>query len=469
MRTLSFEEVHVIKDSEIEALKLDKQVYHESGTNPITISVVLPTFNNKSEEYAKATAGVIEGLGYLIDKGVVDELVIVDGSRDTDGNPDYDFIKFLLALGIKHCNTFSNEVSYVRSMPEGRQRSMGGRLDFSIRFMSQLDTLFHKIFLNHKLLTESEIEFLKKGKGAGLWYSIPVTYGDIVCFVDSDIKSFKPYYINALCKPILETWRTSPERVSDPEIVFTKAFYTRKQDTPDGGKLGGRLTRVAAAPIFRALNKMGVFKGLEQVNYPLSGECAMSIEPLKSIQFSNGYDIETSMLCQLWKEFSVDRMAQADLGIYQHISGSEEHVDEMLREILWSLKHWSKQYKLDIDLKKFIDEYSKDAYAMLQEYWYKVAKLEGITYDGNDMKQDSKRIERFKGIMTEHLEKAEVPKLLHPWNDIESKTNAEKGYSYQELKLSLRRRVNKFTSGIILSSIYIDKSDEIINKYVGVH
>jgi len=37
------------------------------------------------------------------------------------------------------------------------------------------------------------------------------------------------------------------------------------------------------------------------------------------------------------------------------------------------------------------------------------------------------------------------------------------------LKLALRKRINKLTSSMILSSIYVDKTDDIIQKYSGVH
>ena len=470
MIATSLEDNEQVKEQDIEKLKLGCKVYQESGTNPVTISVVLPTFNNGNQEYIKTMLMIMRKIGKLIDRGAVDELVIADGSRDENGQPDSEFIKFMLALCIKHCKTFAKEVEFVRGMPDGKQKSMEGRFDFSVRFMSQLDSLLHKIYLDHKLLTEEEIEFLKKGKGAGLWHAIPVTYGDILCFVDSDIKSFRKFYVGGLCKPILDTWKSDyKSRVCDPEIVFTKAVYTRKNETPDGFKFGGRLERVGMRPLFRMLSKMGHFKGLEDIKYHVSGECAFAIDALKSIRFSNGYDIETSVLCQLWKQFGVDRIAQVDLGIYQHIPGSEDHVMDMMGEVASALKYWTEEYGIRLDVEGLANEYAKEAYEMPEEYWNKALGMEGFTYNSRDRQRDAKRIDEFKEILKKAWKKAEKPKLLHSWKEMEERANSEKGYSYQNLKMSLRKRINKFTSNIILSSIYIDKSDDIIRKYSGVH
>jgi len=106
MESIEAEAASKIKEQDIEKLKLSHTVYQESGTNPITISVVLPTFNNGSEEYVETMQMIMRKIGKLIDRGAIDELVIVDGSRDKDDKPDYDFIKFMLALCIKHCKTF---------------------------------------------------------------------------------------------------------------------------------------------------------------------------------------------------------------------------------------------------------------------------------------------------------------------------------------------------------------------------
>ena len=95
MISVGVEDAQEVKEQDIEKLKLSHTVYQESGTNPVTISVVLPTFNNGSEEYIETMEMIMRKIGKLIDRGAIDELVIVDGSRDKDERPDFDFIKFI--------------------------------------------------------------------------------------------------------------------------------------------------------------------------------------------------------------------------------------------------------------------------------------------------------------------------------------------------------------------------------------
>jgi len=470
MKSIDLLEARETKEEEIEKLKLDQAVYEESGKNPVIISVVVPTFNNGSKLYIETLQLVLKQMGELIDIGAIDELVIVDGSRDKDGNTDYGFITYMLALCIKYCKTFSNEVNFVKSMPEGKQRSMQGRFDFSVRFLSQLDPLLHQILLERKILTQSEVEFLKRGKGAGMWYSVPVTYGNIICFFDSDIRSFQNFYVSSLCKPILESWNSDTKtHTQNPDIIFSKAIYTRKTERPEGVTLGGRVSRIIALPVFRSLAKMGFFKGIEEIDYPLSGECAFSLDALKMIQFSNGYDIETSVLCQVWKEFGMGRVALVDFGLYEHIPGSEEHIRKIMLDFVSALKYWSERYNMHINPKTLAESYETEAYKMFAERAARASKLADIQYGDKEKTADEKRLKEFLAMLKQDWDKAELPKLLRPWKEIEEKTNKDPAYSYQALKLSLRKRINKLTSDIILSSIYVDKSDDIIKKYSGVH
>lgn len=469
MRNVTLLEARETKEQEIEKLKLEKIVYEESGKNPVIISVVMPTFNNGSKLYIETLQSMLKHMGELIDDGAIDELVIVDGSRDERGNPDYEFIKYMLALSVKHCKTFASEVHFVKSMSEPKARSMQGRFDFSIRFMSQQDPLLHKIFLDRNILTQIELDSLKRGKGAALWFAIPVTYGHIVCFFDSDIRSFQNYYVSALCEPILNTWESDPKSyVCNPEIVFSKAIYARKTDRPEGATLGGRLSRVCALPVFRALAKMGIFKGLDELEYPMSGECAFSVDALKSIQFSNGYDIETSVLCQIWKQFGLDRVAQVDYGLYQHIPGDEGHVKDMMVDFVSGLKHWSERYGMKIDPKTLAEKYETEAKKILVERSDRASKLDEVVYGAKEKAADEQRMKDFGSLLRSGWQRAANPKLLRAWSEIEEKANRDPAYSYQALKLSLRKRINKLTSSMILSSIYVDKTDDIIQKYAGI-
>lgn len=464
-----------IQIREIERLKLENFVVDESGKRPVVISVVMPTFNKHDKEYNRTVLEMIDILGNLIDNGIIDEVVIAEGSRTNENKPDTEFMEFLLAAAVKYCRTFDREVDLVRLMPEGKQKALQGRYDFSFRILNQLDPELHKIYLKHRILTDEELEFLKSGKGANLWFSVPVTYGDIVCFIDSDIMSFKKHYVKGLCRPILQGWNSGSKVDEDSSsIVFTKATYIRQHKVPHGFRIGGRLSRLFGVPIFNLLAGKGIFSGLDSISYPFSGECALTRRALGELQFSNGYDIELSILCQLWKKYGMEKVSQYDFGFFRHIPGDDKHIEDMLLEISMALFYWIRTYGLEDkieDIDRLLDEYEKTAVNMLGVY-EDIARENPsrIRYSPEDRKLDMERISKYKKIVREGYErsKSQKPKLLKPWADIRRQMDLQVGYSYPNLKTSLQTRVNRFTSETILSyvRIYVDRSMQIINKFI---
>lgn len=474
MTTFTYRKPRQIYTKKIEKLKNENYVTDESGRRPVAISVVMPTFNKNDRVYNRTVLNIIRELGGLIDEGIIDEVVIAEGSRTEDGNPDFSFIEFLLAAAIKSSRTFEREVEFIRSMPEGKLKALQGRYDFSFRILHQVDPDLHRIYLKHKILTEEEIETVKEGKGGNIWFSVPVTYGDIVCFIDSDIVSFKKHYIKGLCHPILVGWKsecTIDEDMSD--VIFTKATYIRQHKVPGGFILGGRLSRLFGIPMFDLLARKGIFNGLETITYPFSGECAITRRKLNELQFSNGYDIEVSILCQLWNNCGIDKMAQYDFGLFRHIPGDEKHVEDMLLEISMALFYWIRTYGLEEklgDIDRLLEDYKKTALGMIKVYEKTAADSPTeIVYNVENMGMDKRRIMKYSKIIEEGylLSRIKKPKLLKPWSEIKKQMDSTTGYSYQNLKAVLQNRVNKFTSNTILTyiRIYVDYSSEIIREF----
>ena len=138
------------------------------------------------------------------------------------------------------------------------------------------------------------------GKGEALWRSLSAVSGDIVVWIDSDIRNFSTRFVTRLVAPIL----------SDPTISFTKAFYRRpiargEELIPDEG---GRVTELLARPMLAAL-----FPELSGFIQPLSGEYAGHIDVLKSVPFFTGYSVEVGLLIDLLETVGLDAMAQVDL------------------------------------------------------------------------------------------------------------------------------------------------------------
>src|SRR4029453_16128099 len=56
------------------------------------------------------------------------------------------------------------------------------------------------------------------GKGEALWKSLHACQGDVICFVDADIRNFHPRFVYGLLGQLLD---------DDPEIQCVKPFYER--------------------------------------------------------------------------------------------------------------------------------------------------------------------------------------------------------------------------------------------------
>ena len=56
-----------------------------------------------------------------------------------------------------------------------------------------------------------------KGKGENLWKGLYAAKGDIICWIDADIKNIHPRFVYGLVGPLL----------TNPRISYSKPFYTR--------------------------------------------------------------------------------------------------------------------------------------------------------------------------------------------------------------------------------------------------
>jgi glucosyl-3-phosphoglycerate synthase len=139
------------------------------------------------------------------------------------------------------------------------------------------------------------------GKGDALWRSLTVTSGDLIVFVDADIRNPDPRFVWGLLSPLL----------LDPEIQLVKGLYERPLAT--GGTLqetgGGRVTELMARPLLNAF-----WPELAELAQPLSGEYAGRRALLESLPFFTGYGVELGLLIDTLSRCGLDAIAQVDLG-----------------------------------------------------------------------------------------------------------------------------------------------------------
>lgn len=140
-----------------------------------------------------------------------------------------------------------------------------------------------------------------KGKGENLWKALFITRGDIIVYLDADIKNIHHRFVYALVAPLL---------LYDG-IKYCKGFYDRPIATAKNimrATGGGRVTELVIRPLFSLF-----FPELTQIIQPLSGEYAGFRDVLEKIPFPIGYGIETSMILDIYERWGLDVMAQVDL------------------------------------------------------------------------------------------------------------------------------------------------------------
>ena len=148
-----------------------------------SVSVCLPARNE-----ARTIGPILEALMPLRDRGVLDQVVVVD--RSSDGTADI-------------------------------ARRLGAEVHDQDELMPELGPVL--------------------GKGDAMWRALPVLSGQVVCFLDADSEQFGAHFACGVLGPLL----------CRPEISFVKGFYRRPfrmGDTtvPDGG---GRVTELTARPL----------------------------------------------------------------------------------------------------------------------------------------------------------------------------------------------------------------------------
>ncbi len=139
------------------------------------------------------------------------------------------------------------------------------------------------------------------GKGNALWKSLHVCSGDLIVWVDADIRNFAPHFVTELVRPLL----------TDRDVSFAKGYYRRPLHGEPGG--GGRVTELVARPLLSHF-----FPKLADVIQPLAGEYAGRRELLEAIPFAQGWGVEFGLLVDVMERVGRAGLAQVDLGVREH-------------------------------------------------------------------------------------------------------------------------------------------------------
>ncbi len=145
----------------------------------------------------------------------------------------------------------------------------------------------------------------RRGKGEALWKSQYVLSGDIICWVDTDIRNMNPRFVYGLVGPLLK----------EPRIQYVKGYYRRPIRI--GDKVyetgGGRVTELTIRPLFNLF-----YPELSGMIQPLAGEYAGRRTCLEQLPFFTGYGVETGHLIDMLERFGLSALGQVNLREREH-------------------------------------------------------------------------------------------------------------------------------------------------------
>ncbi len=144
------------------------------------------------------------------------------------------------------------------------------------------------------------------GKGENIWKAVHHLTGDILCFVDGDVRNMHPRFVYGPLGVLLR----------NPEVLYTKGFYDRPHAVAEMGVRpagGGRVTEALVRPLFSLF-----FPELAGLVQPLAGEYAARREVLEAIPMPTGYGVETAHLLDVFLQWGAGRIAQCDLDERMH-------------------------------------------------------------------------------------------------------------------------------------------------------
>ncbi len=166
----------------------------------------------------------------------------------------------------------------------------------------------------------------KRGKGENLWKAIYQLRGDIIIYIDADIKNIHPRFAYGILAPL----------IYDDATKYCKAFYERPLASGEGVRPagGGRVTEILIRPLFSLF-----LPELAAIIQPLSGEYAARREVLEKIPFPIGYGVETAHLVDIFRKWGLEAFAQVDLDKRVHRNQTTRDLAKMSFGILQTFLH----------------------------------------------------------------------------------------------------------------------------------
>jgi len=159
------------------------------------------------------------------------------------------------------------------------------------------------------------------GKGDVLWRSVHAASGDVIVWLDADLRSYCPDYLSRLLAPLDD----------DDSIAMVRPDYRRTLHGEPSG--GGRVTESTARPALRSWHPH-----LSHIRQPLGGEYAIRRSVATSVPFEIDYGVEIGLLIDVAHTWGVASIAQSRLPARVHRNRSDAELVEPSRQVLRTAK-----------------------------------------------------------------------------------------------------------------------------------
>ena len=175
------------------------------------------------------------------------------------------------------------------------------------------------------------------GKGWAVWQGIGIATlsSELIALFDADIRTFSPSYPARMLHPLLD---------KSHGISYVKAFYSRL--SLESNALQGRATRLFVDPLLSSIKEIighGQFLDyLQAFRYPLAGEFAFNRDLAINLRIPCDWGLEMGLLSEVYGNVRISRIAQVDLGIFDHKhkqvgASPKEGLQRMCSEIITSV------------------------------------------------------------------------------------------------------------------------------------
>ena len=261
------------------------------------------------------------------------------------------------------------------------------------------------------------------GKGWAVWQGLGVACQDaeVVGLFDADIRTFGPSYPERMLRPLL-----------DPShgIAYVKAFYSRL--SLETNALQGRATRLFVGPLLSSLHQMfgslPYLRYLQSFRYPLAGEFAFTTDLAMNLRIPSDWGLEIGLLSEVYRHVASSRIAQVDLGLFDHKHKSlgdkpSEGLQRMASEIFGTVLRGLMEHEGSI--------VSKDQLPTLEVLYRRVGEdrvrqfgldsaVNGLPYDRHT---EELAVQSFSGLLGSGLNKlveAPIAHQLPSWSRLSS-------------------------------------------------